>query len=496
MFILDVCAFLCTPSKIVHSVLITNLIYMKNYIALSTARWEEFQKFQQLGLIPIHGDFSPAGVHYPPITNYNVLTQNEAYEGYSEEVKGEFDVYVHIPFCHRRCLFCHYPSRYNCNEQEKDVYLDALEREMQNWLRFRGLNRIKARTILMGGGTPTDLSPKQLKRFLTFFSKYVDISSCPQFNWDVDPSTLVGRDGLERLKIIKDFKGDRLTIGVQSLNDDILRKMNRSHNAETAKEAITNCLNMGFKVNIEFIYGHPGETLENWVEVLNEAASLGVDEIQLYRLKIEPYGDQVGTIKRFSEYHEDELISVEETIRMKEISNQLLADYGYKENLRRVYTKDKRNISLYAYNQCCRLRDEVGFGLSAFSSLHDRFLINTPDFTDYYNRVNDGCIGVNRGLVRNADQQIRWSIILPLKNYFIDKIRFQKINGISVSEVFQKQFGLLKDYGLITESERKIELTEKGAFYSDELVHLFYESQHQSFPIEEFNNGCLNPYNN
>lgn len=465
------------------------------YISQSTPRWEEFKRFQELGLIPVHGDFSPAGVHYPPITNYLPTTQEEAYRDYKETNSGEFDVYVHIPFCHKRCLFCHYPSHYNCGDSEKDTYLDALEKEMQNWLAFRGLERIKSRSILMGGGTPTDLSPDQLKRFLTFFTKYVDISHCPQFNYDVDPSTLVGEKGLERLRIIKDFKGDRLTIGVQSLNDDVLRKMNRSHNSAIAKESIENCLKMGFKVNIEFIYGHPGETLDNWIDVIDEACNLGVDEIQLYRLKIEPYGDQEGTIKKFASYRPEELISVEDTIRMKEISNQILADYGYTENLRRVFTKYKRNISIYAYNQCCRLRDQVGFGISAFSSLNDRFLINTPSFEEYYNRIASGQLGVNRALVRTPLQQILWSIILPLKNYYIDKDLFKRINGVELSSVFQKQFDLLKEYGLATETEKRMELTATGAFYSDELVHLFYENQHQSFPPEDFKTGVLNPYN-
>lgn len=468
---------------------------MKDYIQLSTQRWNEFQSFQELGLIPIHGDFSPAGVHYPPITNYSPLTQAEAYHNYSESVPGEFDVYVHIPFCHKRCLFCHYPSHYNCGDSEKDSYLTALEKEIQNWLSFRGMTTIKSRTVLMGGGTPTDLSPKQLDRFLTFFTKYVDTSHCPQFNYDVDPSTLVGDKGLERLRIIKDFGGDRLTIGVQSLNDDVLKKMNRSHNAATAKESIDNCLKMGFKVNIEFIYGHPGETLQNWMDVISEACTLGVDEIQLYRLKIEPYGDQEGTIKKFAAYRSDELISVEDTIRMKEISNLILADNGYYENLRRVFTKDKKNISLYAYNQCCRLRDQVGFGISAFSSLNDRFLINTPDFRDYYTCVESGSLAVNRGLLRTPQQEILWSIILPLKNYYIDKKLFYKINGVSIDTLFQDKFALLKQYGLVVEDDNRIELTEKGAFYSDEIVHVFYESQHQSFPQSDFKQGCLNPYN-
>lgn len=468
---------------------------MRDLIKLSQERWDEFQNFQSIGLIPKHGDFSPAGVHYPPITNYQPLTPDQAYHNFCERENSNFDIYVHIPFCEKRCLFCHYPSHYGSKVEEKERYINALEKEIVNWLNFRGINRIKSRTILFGGGTPTDLPPFLLERMLSMFVNHIDIDNCPQFNYDVDPTTLVGDKGLERLRIIKDYKGDRLTIGVQSLNDEVLRKMNRSHNASTSKEAIDNCLKMGFKVNIEFIFGHPGETLQNWVDVIEEACTLGVDEIQLYRLKIEPYGDQEGSIKRFAHYHADELISVENTIRMKELSNIILAEHGYKENLRRVFTRDRRNISLYAYNQCCRLKDQVGFGLSAFSSLNDRFLINTPSFEEYYRRADEGVIPVNRGLLRNPDQQARWSAILPLKNYFIDKKLFQKINTRNVEDVFPRQLELLRQYGMIEENENKVELTSRGAFYSDEIVHIFYEPQHQSFPLEDFTDGILNPYN-
>ena len=468
---------------------------MRDLIELTNERWKEFQFFQANGLIPRHGDFSPAGVHYPPITNYQPLTPEQAYEAYSETDKGIFDIYVHIPFCEKRCLFCHYPSHYGSKDAEKERYIVALGKEIENWLRFRGLEKVKSRTILFGGGTPTDLPPRLLEQLLKMFTSHVDTASCPQFNYDVDPTTLVGEEGLERLRIIKAYRGDRLTIGVQSLNSSVLRKMNRSHDVATAKEAIDNCLKMGFKVNIEFIYGHPGETLENWADVIEEACTLGVDEIQLYRLKIEPYGDQEGTIKRFARYHEDELISVENTIRMKELSNIILAKHGYHENLRLVFTRDKKNISLYAYNQCCRLRDQVGFGLSAFSSLNDRFLINTPNFDEYYRWTEEGKIATNRGLLRNSDQQMRWSAILPLKNYYIDKMLYEKINGRRCDDVFPRQISLLKKYGLATEDDKRVVLTEKGAFYSDEIVHMFYERQHQSFPVEDFEDGELNPYN-
>jgi len=90
-----------------------------------------------------------------------------------------------------------------------------------------GLNKIQARSILIGGGTPTYLSPKQLESFLNNFTSLVYTKSCKQFSYDVDPTTIIGTEGMEKLKIMRAFGVDRLTIGAQSFDDGILRVMNR-----------------------------------------------------------------------------------------------------------------------------------------------------------------------------------------------------------------------------------------------------------------------------
>lgn len=457
-------------------------------------RLEDFKRFKEAGLVPMDGDFFACGVHYPPITMYPPITQEEMYRGYTMPDDGLMDIYVHIPFCIKRCLFCHYPSLYSASDGKKDTYLDALEKEMDIVLQVLGVDKIRVRTILLGGGTPTDLTPAQLERFLQFFCKRLDMTSCKQFNYDVDPATLVGPDGMERLRIMRDYGVDRLTIGIQSLDDKILKRMNRSHDAKTAIESVENSHQFDYKLNIEFIFGHPGQTLENWIDVLERAIKLNTPEIQFYRLKVEPYGDQEGSIKKFKQYHADELPSPEESILMKQISIDLLAEHGYTENLRRVFTKNRSDISLYAFNQCCQLKDEIGFGLTAFSSLRDRFVLNTQYFKEYYQAIENGRLPLNRGLVRNKDQQIRWSTILPLKNYFINKKIFQKVNGIPLSDVFQQRFALLKEYGLITENDHRVELTSTGAFFADEVVQQLHELEFIPFPETNYTDGPLNPY--
>ncbi len=467
---------------------------VKNLLAKAQLRLEQFKRFQKEGMIPVHGDFFASGVHYPPITMYHPITQEEMFRNYTLPEDGLLDVYVHIPFCIKRCIFCHYPSLYHASSPKKDMYLDALEKEMDISMEFLNIDKIYARSILIGGGTPTDLTPAQLKRFLEYFTKRVSLDRCKQFNYDVDPATLIGPDGIERLKIMRDYGVDRLTIGVQSLDDNILKRMNRAHNVRETIESVENSKKFGYQINIEFIFGHPGQTIENWIEVLEKAIALDVPEIQFYRLKVEPYGDQEGVIKKYRQYHPEELPKPEEAILMKQIAVDLLAEHGYSENLRRVFTKKKSYISLYAFNQCCQLLDEIGFGITAFSSLRDRFVLNTQYFDEYYKYIEKGRLPLNRGIIRTKDQQMRWSVILPLKNYSVRKKLFQKVNGISIDEVFQDKFSMLKDYGLITENEHMIELTKLGAFFADEVVQQFHEREYIPFPETDYANGPLNPY--
>jgi oxygen-independent coproporphyrinogen-3 oxidase len=454
---------------------------------------EDYRELKRLGFINKTGDFFPS-VHYPPITMYQTISQEDMFAGYTLPEDGLFDIYAHLPFCLQRCLFCHYPVKLGEQALEKDTYLNSLEKEMDIYMGVLGIDRILARSILIGGGTPTYLTPVQLKRFLDFFTKRVDLSKCTQFNYDVDPNTLLGNDGMERLRIMRDFGVDRLTIGVQSLNDSILHNMNRHHSVQQALESIEESRKLGYQVNIEFIFGLPGHTYEGWIEEIEQAMSLDVDEIQLYRLKVEAYGDYQGPIKTIIKKKDAPILTDEETLTMKMIAIDMLTARNFTENIRRVFSRTKKHFSRYAWNQCCMLYDEIGFGLTAFSSLRDRFVLNTQFFKEYYDSIDAGRLPLNRGLVRSSEEQKRWGIILPLKNSFINKNIYKARTGESVDNVFIEKMARLKTYGLVTEEDKKIETTKLGAFFADEVVQQFHSPDYIPFARDAYEDSVLNPY--
>ncbi|MCL1918111.1 MAG: radical SAM protein [Peptococcaceae bacterium] len=462
----------------------------KDYLLHANERFKMVQELQKEGLICDNGEFVPS-VHYPPITQYNAMSPNEVLQNYTLPADGMTDIYVHFPFCIRSCTFCHYPGLIGDRIAEKEKYIKYLKKEIELYLERFQIKNLRPRSILIGGGTPTYLPPAMLEDFLDFFNSKVDLSGCKQYNYDVDPDSLVGEDGKKRLEIMRAHNVTRLTIGVQSLDNQVLKVMNRAHNSKTAIEAMENTKEFGFDLNIEFIYGHPGQTLENWTEVMQQAVTLNTDEIQLYRLKILAYGDKQGHIINKRE----EIPDFEQTMKMKQIAIDILNENGWHENIRRVYTKNKKNISRYAYNQCCNLHDQVGFGLTGFSSYRDRFMINTQYFDQYYDAIDNNTLSISRGLVRSPEQQLRWSIILPLKNMDVKKGRFKEINGRNLDNtIFTEKMRNLKAFGLIEEDDRRIKLTELGSFVADEVAEQFNSAEYLPFEQSRYADGLLNPY--
>lgn len=474
----------CTVFKSIHK---EDLVKMAEY------RIEQLHWFQAQGMINQKGDFFPS-VHYPPITMYPPIEEEVFFEGYTVPDDGLFDIYVHFPFCINQCIFCHYPVKRGERIADKDQYIDTLGREIDLYKQRLGISRLKARSILIGGGTPTYLLPRQLDRFLKIFTEKVDISACTQFNYDVDPSSLIGTQGQERLKIMNAYGVDRLTIGTQSLDDQILKRMNRAHDSREAIQSVEASQKAGYIVNIEFIYGYPDQTMATWIDTIERAIALDTDEIQLYRLKIDAYGDRQGPIKNTYKAKQEKFPSVEDALRMKQVAAMILNMDGFHENLIRVFSKNPDIFSHYADNQCCKLFDQIGFGVTGFSSLRNRFSINTMEFKEYHDLVDQGKIPLNRGLVRDNEDQLRWALILPLKNRNVHKGFYKAQTGISLDVVFRDKIDMLKRYGLLKEDDRFLSLTNTGRFFADEVCEQFHHVDTMPFPRSWYWSGDLTPF--
>ena len=188
-------------------------------------------------------------------------------------------LYIHVPFCERKCAYCAFASAVP-KKGERGLYLEALAREFD--IRLRG-TRPKLETCYVGGGTPTALSPAQWNSLVATVEKHFDFAPAAEVTVEANPNSLTA----EHLKIWRDWRVTRVSIGVQSFDDAELKLMGRLHDADGARRAIAAALSCGFDVGADLIFGLPRQTFRGWGLTLREAAHRGLSHISLYQLTLE-----------------------------------------------------------------------------------------------------------------------------------------------------------------------------------------------------------------
>lgn len=192
-------------------------------------------------------------------------------------------VYIHIPFCHQICNYCDFNKVFFKN-QPVDEYIEALGEEMRLWTTKFPENFQKIETIFLGGGTPTALSPEQLKRLLELIGAYIPMQHVTEFTSEANPDEL----SLEKLEALFAGGVNRLSMGVQSFDVDLLKKLGRTHTNHHVYETIAHAKEVGFKnISIDLMYGLPGQTMEQWKDSLKKAIALGLPHYSAYSLIVE-----------------------------------------------------------------------------------------------------------------------------------------------------------------------------------------------------------------
>ncbi len=429
------------------------------------------------GILPARGrNFFPV-IGYPPLTMYNEMDQKPMFEGIHTRPTNPTIAYVHIPFCPSRCTFCHWITKTKSKSDEVDVYLDYLDKEMSIYKQNMGLDTIPVKSVLIGGGTPTYPSAKQLERFLDSFTRHFDLSECTQFSVEAEPRTLLGKAGFERLRVLKDYGVDRISMGVQSFDDQILKYMGRAHNNQDTLDSIKQMRQARIEnIFIDLIYAYPNQSMESWVENMLTAVSLDIEGYQLYRLRIKQHGDRQGNILTQANKNPDKFASTDKIMLMKYLGIMISKHHGYNEYQTRVFARREEDISHYLRDWAADLMDVVGVGVSAWSNLRGVFSMNVgdQDLSTYYNIIEHDKVAINRGKIRTQDDEFRRSFILPLKNRSVNKDLFRQRTGKTVYECFKNEIEWLKSLHMFDEDDKKIWLTERGRFFADEVSTQFF----------------------
>lgn len=356
-------------------------------------------------------------------------------------------VYIHIPFCERKCNYCAFSSFSDFSEKEK--YISSVCDEIENFSR-KGEN---VDTIYIGGGTPSVLSEDEITKIFTSLQRSFDITSNCEITIECNPNSMTK----EKLLTYKSLGVNRLSIGVQSLNDEDLKFAGRLHSAGEALEKIELAKEVGFKnISIDLLIGLPNSTDEEFEKNLKKIVNSGIKHISTYMLQIEE-----GTkLKKIVEENPELLPDDDKLAEMASKTAEIFKKCGFLHY-------EVSNYALPGYESRHNFKywtgeEYVGFGLAAHSYLDGKRMANAKNFNDYYERKN---IEIENLTIA---QKIEEHIMLGLRCLNgIDK-KYLKLNGYDiVKNDYYKDF---VKKGVLIDDGDKIYLNEDYYFVNNFII--------------------------
>lgn len=359
-------------------------------------------------------------------------------------------LYIHIPFCIKKCKYCDFNSFSACRE-EKGAYLDALILEME---KYRGET---VDTIFIGGGTPTSLSAEQLERLLKNVQEKFVLAELCEFTVEANPKTLDS----EKLETLKKYGVNRISIGVQSFNDNELLALGRVHTGIEAEETIRLAKKYFDNISIDLMCAIPNQTKESFRQNLEKAFSIGTQHISCYSLILEE-----GT-PLFSEYEKGNLVLPDEETEREiyDIAVLEMERHGYLQY--EISNFAQSGFESYHNKKYWQCDDYIGIGLSAHSYLDGIRFSNTDDFSSY---INGGFSSGESEVLSKEDKMGEFMFLGLRMTKGISKTEFENRFGEKLEEVFEKPLLKFKNMGMIEEKGDRIYLTKNAISVSNQIM--------------------------
>lgn len=364
----------------------------------------------------------------------------------------ELGIYIHIPFCKQKCFYCDFCSFANKNEMQ-GKYVETVINEIKN---ITHKEKYTVTTIYLGGGTPSILNPDYIKSILQEIKSSFEILDDAEITIEINPGTV----NEEKLKKYKEYGINRLSIGLQSANDKILKKIGRIHDYKQFEETFFYARKCGFKnINVDLMIGLPTQAVEDVKQTLEKIIQKNPEHISVYSLIIEE-----GTIIE-KLINENKLqLPDEETERIMywTVVNEL-KENGY--NQYEISNFSKKTYESKHNTNCWKQKQYIGLGTSAHSYLNKKRYSNTNNIEEYIKNIQENNISKN---ITIHEEQTEES---TMNEYMLLGLRM--IQGININE-FKQKFKIdptikykeilekLQKENLIQITKTSIKLTRQG----------------------------------
>lgn len=373
---------------------------------------------------------------------------------------GKLGIYIHIPFCKSKCYYCDFNSSADSFENESR-YMEYLKREIE--LYRREIEKLGIKTIFFGGGTPTVVSSKAIRGVLETLYEINGSRDIEEVTIEGNPSTFTE----EKLRDYTAAGIDRVSLGVQSLDDTLLKEIGRVHSASDVYETVKLLREYKFSnINLDIMFGLPNQSYSDVEDTIMKVLELGVEHISYYGLKLEE-----GTVLYKREADGDlALPDEDEERKMYHEIISLLKSNGYSQYEISNFSKEGHEcIHNLGY---WKLRPYIGLGLSAASNIEKMRYSNVESFTDYFKAVDSGEKPIAIETVEEIDGEMEMAeyMILGLRlNEGVRLSDFKDRFGFEVDELYGETVEKYIERGLLERGNDRLKLSGKGQDLSNQL---------------------------
>ncbi|MTI70487.1 MAG: oxygen-independent coproporphyrinogen III oxidase [Firmicutes bacterium] len=370
----------------------------------------------------------------------------------------ELGLYIHIPFCESKCYYCDfisYPNKRNFIE----IYVNYLIKEIK--MQSEKLKNYKLKTVFIGGGTPSSIDAKYIYKILEEVYKEFNTTFLEEITIEANPNTI----DENKLKLYKKSNINRISLGLQSSDNNILKRIGRTHTKEVFLKNYKLISKYGFSnINIDIMFNLPKQTLYEVEKTINFVTKLDVKHISFYSLKLEegtPFFDKYKDDKSSlpSEdleremYHKGIELLKNKNFHQYEISNFHKKNYKCKHNL--LYWK---------------VKPYLGVGIGAHSNLFNERWGNEINFTNYFKALDNNRLPIFQSERIDKNMEMSEYVILGLRlNEGIDKRVFYKRFNVNIEKIYKSQIKKFEREGLLNNFNNRIKLTERGRDISNRV---------------------------
>lgn len=370
----------------------------------------------------------------------------------------KISLYIHIPFCAQKCLYCDFPS-FARKDHLRKAYIEALNKEIIS-LREK-YNNLEINTIFIGGGTPSVLEADELECLLKEVAK-LNMAKDIEYSMECNPGNLTE----EKLEVMKNYGVNRISMGLQAKQDNLLKGLGRIHNYKTFKENFLLAKKVGFNnINVDLMFGLPNQRLNEWEETLREIISLEPAHISAYSLIIE----EVTAFYNLYENDKLKLPTEEEERKMYHLAKKILEENGFNQYEISNYAKEGKECrhNLAYWN----MDNWIGVGSAAASYINGKRIKNISSVEEYINSINEKGEAVEEIINNSKNDNMEEFMFMGLRKINgIDENEFKKRFSMNINDVYGEILNKYIDEGLLIRDSGRIFLSEKGIEISNIIM--------------------------